>query len=61
MPEQPPVRVAVRFTYVLQEWPLYEWSQAPPDMDSFSGAEVGVGEFGVLPFGACTDPVGCVI
>ena len=50
--------VAVRFTYLLQEWPFYEWSQAPPDMDSFAGAEVGVGDFGVLPFGACTDPVG---
>ena len=52
-----PVTVAVRFTYMLQDWLHYSWSQQPPDFDSLSGGEVGVTEYGDLPFGACEDPV----
>ena len=58
MQSLPAVSVAVRFTYVLQEWALYNWSQAPPDIESASGVNLGVTEFGELPFGACEDPIG---
>ena len=53
----PAVTVAVRFTYQLNDWMHYNWNQAPPDLESYSGEEVGLTEFGDLPFGACEDPV----
>nr|XP_006816405.1 PREDICTED: rab3 GTPase-activating protein catalytic subunit-like [Saccoglossus kowalevskii] len=53
----PPVSVAVRFTYILQDWTNYSWPQLPPDFDAPSGSEVGNSGFGKLPFGAVEDPV----
>ena len=53
----PPVSVAVRFTYQLSDWMHYSWCQPPPDITSYSGDEVGLSDFGDLPFGACGDPV----
>uniref|UniRef100_A0A8D0CE82 Rab3 GTPase-activating protein catalytic subunit n=1 Tax=Scleropages formosus TaxID=113540 RepID=A0A8D0CE82_SCLFO len=54
---QPPVEIAIRFTYVLQDWQQYSWPQQPPDFDALLGGEVGGVEFGKLPFGACEDPI----
>ncbi|XP_048835815.1 rab3 GTPase-activating protein catalytic subunit isoform X1 [Brienomyrus brachyistius] len=54
---QPPVNIAIRFTYVLQDWQQYSWPQQPPDFDALLGGEVGGVEFGKLPFGACEDPI----
>uniref|UniRef100_A0A7N8YFX7 Rab3 GTPase-activating protein catalytic subunit n=1 Tax=Mastacembelus armatus TaxID=205130 RepID=A0A7N8YFX7_9TELE len=53
----PPVNIAIRFTYVLQDWQQYSWPQQPPDLDSLLGGEVGGVEFGKLPFGACEEPI----
>nr|XP_033801626.1 rab3 GTPase-activating protein catalytic subunit [Geotrypetes seraphini] len=53
----PPVNIAIRFTYVLQDWLQYFWPQQPPDIDALIGGEVGGLEFGKLPFGACEDPI----
>ncbi|XP_075685314.1 rab3 GTPase-activating protein catalytic subunit isoform X2 [Rhinoderma darwinii] len=53
----PPVNIAIRFTYVLQDWLQYFWPQQPPDIDAVVGGEVGGLEFGKLPFGACEDPI----
>ncbi|KAF4026507.1 hypothetical protein G4228_018634 [Cervus hanglu yarkandensis] len=53
----PPVNIAIRFTYVLQDWQQYFWPQQPPDIDALVGGEVGGLEFGKLPFGACEDPI----
>ncbi|XP_071978369.1 rab3 GTPase-activating protein catalytic subunit isoform X3 [Engystomops pustulosus] len=53
----PPVNIAIRFTYVLQDWQQYFWPQQPPDIDAVVGGEVGGLEFGKLPFGACEDPI----
>nr|XP_045004574.1 rab3 GTPase-activating protein catalytic subunit isoform X2 [Jaculus jaculus] len=53
----PPVSIAVRFTYVLQDWQQCFWPQQPPDIDALVGGEVGGLEFGKLPFGACEDPI----
>jgi len=53
----PPINVSVRFTYVLQDWPVYYWPQCFPDFDSVMGGELGCSEIGELPFGACEDPV----
>ncbi|KAM4626858.1 rab3 GTPase-activating protein catalytic subunit, partial [Discoglossus pictus] len=53
----PPVNVAIRFTYILQDWQQYFWPQQPPDIDALVGGEVGGLEFGKLPFGACEDPI----
>uniref|UniRef100_A0A5F8GGZ1 Rab3 GTPase-activating protein catalytic subunit n=1 Tax=Monodelphis domestica TaxID=13616 RepID=A0A5F8GGZ1_MONDO len=53
----PPVSIAIRFTYVLQDWLQYFWPQQPPDLDAIIGGEVGGLEFGKLPFGACEDPI----
>ncbi|XP_067891175.1 rab3 GTPase-activating protein catalytic subunit isoform X2 [Heterodontus francisci] len=53
----PPVSVAIRFTYILQDWQQYSWPQQPPDFDALVGGEVGGLEFGKLPFGACEDPI----
>ncbi|CAM5088645.1 unnamed protein product [Natator depressus] len=53
----PPVSIAIRLTYVLQDWQQYFWPQQPPDIDALIGGEVGGLEFGKLPFGACEDPV----
>ncbi|NXX86160.1 RB3GP protein, partial [Urocolius indicus] len=53
----PPVNVAIRLTYVLQDWQQYFWPQQPPDIDALVGGEVGGLEFGKLPFGACEDPI----
>ncbi|XP_042711522.2 rab3 GTPase-activating protein catalytic subunit isoform X3 [Chrysemys picta bellii] len=53
----PPVSIAIRLTYVLQDWQQYFWPQQPPDIDALIGGEVGGLEFGKLPFGACEDPI----
>ncbi|XP_068102031.1 rab3 GTPase-activating protein catalytic subunit [Hyperolius riggenbachi] len=53
----PPVNIAIRFTYILQDWQQYFWPQQPPDIDAVVGGEVGGLEFGKLPFGACEDPI----
>ena len=53
----PPVSVAVRFTYKLQDWIDSAWPQMPPDFSSFCDGEVGYGDIDLLPFGACTDPI----
>ncbi|XP_010573450.1 PREDICTED: rab3 GTPase-activating protein catalytic subunit isoform X4 [Haliaeetus leucocephalus] len=52
-----PVSMAIRLTYVLQDWQQYFWPQQPPDIDALVGGEVGGLEFGKLPFGACEDPI----
>ncbi|XP_034042016.1 rab3 GTPase-activating protein catalytic subunit [Thalassophryne amazonica] len=53
----PPVNIAIRFTYILQDWQQYSWPQQPPDFDAVLGGEVGGVEFGKLPFGACEEPI----
>ncbi|XP_062269956.1 rab3 GTPase-activating protein catalytic subunit isoform X1 [Platichthys flesus] len=53
----PPVNIAIRFTYILQDWQQYLWPQQPPDFDTLLGGEVGGVEFGRLPFGACEEPI----
>uniref|UniRef100_A0A3Q1CI55 Rab3 GTPase-activating protein catalytic subunit n=1 Tax=Amphiprion ocellaris TaxID=80972 RepID=A0A3Q1CI55_AMPOC len=53
----PPVNIAIRFTYILQDWQQYSWPQQPPDFDTLLGGEVGGVEFGKLPFGACEEPI----
>nr|XP_019938363.1 PREDICTED: rab3 GTPase-activating protein catalytic subunit [Paralichthys olivaceus] len=53
----PPVNIAIRFTYILQDWQQYLWPQQPPDFDTLLGGEVGGVEFGKLPFGACEEPI----
>lgn len=57
MSPSPPVSIAIRFTYVLQDWQQHTWPQQPPDFDTLIGGEVGGVEFGKLPFGACEEPV----
>jgi Rab3 GTPase-activating protein catalytic subunit len=52
----PPVTVAVRFTYVLQEWAFNNWLQGPVDLDKPEEDNTAT-EFSQLPFGACEDPV----
>nr|XP_043869718.1 rab3 GTPase-activating protein catalytic subunit isoform X2 [Solea senegalensis] len=54
---QPPVNIAIRFTYILQDWQQHSWPQQPPDFDTLLGSEVGGVEFGKLPFGACEEPI----
>uniref|UniRef100_A0A674NIF2 Rab3 GTPase-activating protein catalytic subunit n=1 Tax=Takifugu rubripes TaxID=31033 RepID=A0A674NIF2_TAKRU len=49
--------IAIRFTYILQDWQQYSWPQQPPDFDTPLGGEVGGVEFGKLPFGACEEPI----
>ncbi|CAN9506541.1 unnamed protein product [Ophioblennius macclurei] len=53
----PPITIAIRFTYILQDWQQYSWPQQPPDFDTVFGGEVGGVEFGKLPFGACEEPI----
>ncbi|XP_076012670.1 rab3 GTPase-activating protein catalytic subunit isoform X2 [Genypterus blacodes] len=53
----PPINIAIRFTYILQDWQQYSWPQQPPDFDALLGGEVGGVEFGKLPFGACEEPI----
>uniref|UniRef100_A0A8C9Y7Y3 Rab3 GTPase-activating protein catalytic subunit n=1 Tax=Sander lucioperca TaxID=283035 RepID=A0A8C9Y7Y3_SANLU len=53
----PPINIAIRFTYILQDWQQYSWPQQPPDFDTLLGGEVGGVEFGKLPFGACEEPI----
>ncbi|XP_056285379.1 rab3 GTPase-activating protein catalytic subunit isoform X3 [Pseudoliparis swirei] len=53
----PPINIAIRFTYILQDWQQYAWPQQPPDFDTLLGGEVGGVEFGKLPFGACEEPI----
>ncbi|XP_061548192.1 rab3 GTPase-activating protein catalytic subunit isoform X2 [Phycodurus eques] len=53
----PPINIAIRFTYILQDWQQYSWPLQPPDFDSLLGGEVGVEEFGNLPFGACEETI----
>ncbi|XP_047465417.1 rab3 GTPase-activating protein catalytic subunit isoform X2 [Mugil cephalus] len=52
-----PVNIAIRFTYILQDWQQHSWPQQPPDFDTLLGGEVGGVEFGKLPFGACEEPI----
>jgi Rab3 GTPase-activating protein catalytic subunit len=57
-----PISVAVRFTYILTDWPSNNiWTQEPPDFDFMQGQSLGVAELGKLPFGATRDPVRQVI
>ncbi|XP_068610477.1 rab3 GTPase-activating protein catalytic subunit [Brachionichthys hirsutus] len=51
----PPINIAIRFTYILQDWQQHSWPQQPPDFDTLLGGEVGGVEFGKLPFGACEE------
>ncbi|XP_069012373.1 rab3 GTPase-activating protein catalytic subunit isoform X3 [Embiotoca jacksoni] len=53
----PPVNIAIRFTYILQDWQQHSWPQQPPDFDTLLGGEVGGVEFGKVPFGACEEPI----
>uniref|UniRef100_A0A3B3CJN1 Rab3 GTPase-activating protein catalytic subunit n=1 Tax=Oryzias melastigma TaxID=30732 RepID=A0A3B3CJN1_ORYME len=53
----PPVDIAIRFTYILQDWQQYSWPQQPPDFDALLGGEVGGVEIGKLPFGACEESI----
>ncbi|XP_059181022.1 rab3 GTPase-activating protein catalytic subunit isoform X2 [Centropristis striata] len=53
----PPITIAIRFTYILQDWQQYSWPQQPPDFDTLLGGEVGGVEFGKIPFGACEEPI----
>ncbi|CAK6980189.1 rab3 GTPase-activating protein catalytic subunit [Scomber scombrus] len=53
----PPINIAIRFTYILQDWQQYSWPQQPPDFDTLLCGEVGGVEFGKLPFGACEEPI----
>ncbi|XP_029383713.1 rab3 GTPase-activating protein catalytic subunit isoform X2 [Echeneis naucrates] len=53
----PPVNIAIRFTYILQDWQQHSWPQQPPDFDTLLGGEVGGVELGKLPFGACEEPI----
>uniref|UniRef100_A0A4W4HID2 Rab3 GTPase-activating protein catalytic subunit n=1 Tax=Electrophorus electricus TaxID=8005 RepID=A0A4W4HID2_ELEEL len=53
----PPINIAIRFTYILQDWQQYTWPQQPPDFDGLLAGEVGGVEFGKLPFGPCEDPI----
>ncbi|KAM9850623.1 rab3 GTPase-activating protein catalytic subunit [Aulostomus maculatus] len=53
----PPINIAIRFTYILQDWQQYSWPQQPPDFDTLHGGEVGGVEFGNLPFGACEETI----
>ncbi|XP_077584476.1 rab3 GTPase-activating protein catalytic subunit [Stigmatopora nigra] len=53
----PPINIAIRFTYILQDWQQHSWPLQPPDFDNLLGGEVGVEEFGKLPFGACEETI----
>nr|XP_057938705.1 rab3 GTPase-activating protein catalytic subunit [Doryrhamphus excisus] len=53
----PPINIAIRFTYILQDWQQYSWPLQPPDFDNLLKGEVGVEEFGKLPFGACEETI----
>ncbi|XP_014777563.1 rab3 GTPase-activating protein catalytic subunit [Octopus bimaculoides] len=53
----PTVAVSVRFTYILEEWTHSLWPQTPPDFSIMGDEDVGCKGFGMLPFGACEDPV----
>ncbi|XP_034564013.1 rab3 GTPase-activating protein catalytic subunit [Notolabrus celidotus] len=53
----PPTNIAIRFTYILQDWQQHSWPQQPPDFDTLLGGEVGGVEFGKLPFGACEETI----
>ncbi|XP_072180720.1 rab3 GTPase-activating protein catalytic subunit-like [Diadema setosum] len=54
----PQVMVAVRFTYVLQDWTQFAWPLLPPDVDVISDDDdVGYPGFTALPYGAVEDPV----
>ncbi|XP_071844702.1 rab3 GTPase-activating protein catalytic subunit-like isoform X2 [Apostichopus japonicus] len=52
------VTVAVRFTYVLNDWTQYSWPLQFPDMDDTYVSEDGFTTFQSLPFGATADPIG---
>ncbi|XP_028409071.1 rab3 GTPase-activating protein catalytic subunit-like isoform X2 [Dendronephthya gigantea] len=53
----PAVTITVRFTYFLNDWSDTVWPQAPPDVDSCLGDEVGLSDMATLPFGAVQDAV----
>lgn len=52
-----PVKVSIRFSYLLKDWTHSTWTQEPPDFDLLQGETLGVSELGKLPFGATFDPV----
>lgn len=53
----PAVTITVRFTYFLNEWSDSVWPQAPPDVDSCLGDEVGLKDMATLPFGTGQDAI----
>ena len=53
------VKVSARFSFLLEDWTSYSWSQPAPDMDMFSGvfgSEL-VQDISKLPFGTAKDPI----
>ena len=48
--EMSSVKVCSRFSFILDDWTTYGWSQAPPDLDMFSEV-YGPEDMSQLPFG----------
>ena len=48
--ELPSVKVCSRFSFILDDWTTYGWSQAPPDLELFSEV-YGPEDISQLPFG----------
>ena len=55
--EFPSVKVCARFSYLLDDWTTYGWSQAPPDLDMFVYGPELVQDLNQLPFGSAKDPI----
>jgi len=54
--ELPSVKVCSRFSFILDDWTTYGWSQAPPDLELFSEV-YGPEDISQLPFGPIKDPI----